>query len=93
MRVSWAKVGANRERIVATAGKLFRLHGLEAVTVAEVMQAAGLTHGAFYGYFASKADLIVAVAEDMVIAQRHAEDPFEIVDCDSAWKKPFAYVE
>jgi TetR/AcrR family transcriptional repressor of nem operon len=37
---------------------MFRERGFEGVTVAEIMNAAGLTHGAFYGYFTSKDDLI-----------------------------------
>jgi TetR/AcrR family transcriptional repressor of nem operon len=39
---------------------LFRERGVEAVTVAEVMGAAGLTHGGFYGYFKSKDELVAA---------------------------------
>ena len=58
MKVSREQVEANRARILAAAGRLFRERGLEGVTVAEVMQAAGLTHGGFYGYFKSKDDLI-----------------------------------
>jgi TetR/AcrR family transcriptional regulator, transcriptional repressor for nem operon len=38
--------------------RLFRLRGFDEVTVAEVMKDAGLTHGAFYGYFPSKEALI-----------------------------------
>jgi TetR/AcrR family transcriptional repressor of nem operon len=48
----------HREKILDSAGKLFRAKGFEAVTVADVMQAAGLTHGGFYGHFKSKDDLI-----------------------------------
>jgi TetR/AcrR family transcriptional repressor of nem operon len=59
MKVSREQVEANRARILDAAGRLFRERGFEAVTVAEVMQAAGLTHGGFYGYFKSKDDLIV----------------------------------
>jgi TetR/AcrR family transcriptional repressor of nem operon len=33
-------------------------NGFDAVSVAEVMNAAGLTHGGFYGHFSSKDDLI-----------------------------------
>jgi TetR/AcrR family transcriptional repressor of nem operon len=58
MRVSREQVAQNRERILEAAGRLFRKRGFEGVTVAEVMQAAGLTHGGFYGYFKSKDDLI-----------------------------------
>jgi AcrR family transcriptional regulator len=38
-------------------GRLFRKRGFEAVTVAEVMTAAGLAHGGFYGHSKSKNDL------------------------------------
>src|SRR3954468_3498661 len=48
----------NRERILQAAGRLFRERGFDGVSVAEVMQAAGLTHGGFYGHFKSKDDLI-----------------------------------
>jgi TetR/AcrR family transcriptional repressor of nem operon len=48
----------NRRRILEAAGRLFREKGFDSVTVAEVMQAAGLTHGGFYGHFKSKDDLI-----------------------------------
>lgn len=64
MRVSRAKVTENRRTILEAAGRLFRERGFEAVTVAEIMQAAGLTHGGFYGYFKSKDELIAeALAE------------------------------
>lgn len=48
----------NRRRILDEASRLFRSKGFEAVTVAEVMKAAGLTHGGFYGHFSSKDDLV-----------------------------------
>jgi TetR/AcrR family transcriptional repressor of nem operon len=60
MRVSREQVAENKGRIVRAAGRLFRERGVEAVSVAEVMQAAGLTHGGFYGYFKSKDDLVAA---------------------------------
>ncbi|OLP51697.1 TetR/AcrR family transcriptional regulator [Allorhizobium taibaishanense] len=40
------------------ASRLFRAKGFDSVTVAEIMQGAGLTHGGFYGHFSSKDDLI-----------------------------------
>ncbi|AOH87173.1 transcriptional regulator (plasmid) [Sphingomonas panacis] len=58
MRVSREQMAENRGRILEAAGHLFREKGFEAVTVAEVMKAAGLTHGGFYGHFTSKDDLI-----------------------------------
>ncbi|MFC7380513.1 TetR/AcrR family transcriptional regulator [Brevundimonas sp. GCM10030266] len=58
MRVTREQMQANRIRILDAAGRLFREKGFEAVSVAEVMKAAGLTHGGFYGHFESKDDLI-----------------------------------
>ncbi|KAK0340250.1 hypothetical protein LTR94_031317, partial [Friedmanniomyces endolithicus] len=57
MRVNREQMRANRERILSEAGRLFRERGFENVGVAEVMRAAGMTHGGFYGHFASKDDL------------------------------------
>lgn len=68
MKVSREQVAENRRRILEVAGRLFRARGFEAVTVAEVMKAAGLTHGGFYGYFASKDELIVASLVELVVA-------------------------
>ena len=58
MRVTREQMAEHRQTILDAAGKLFRAKGFEAVTVAEVMQAAGLTHGGFYGHFKSKDALI-----------------------------------
>lgn len=58
MKVSREQVAENREAILKAAGRLFRQRGFEAVSVAEITKAAGLTHGAFYGHFNSKDDLI-----------------------------------
>jgi TetR/AcrR family transcriptional repressor of nem operon len=64
MRVSREQVEENRRTILEAAGRLFREHGFEAVTVTDVMKSAGLTHGGFYGYFKNKDDLIAqALAE------------------------------
>lgn len=58
MKVSREQMAENRLRILDSASLLFREKGFEAVTVAEVMKAAGLTHGGFYGHFESKDDLV-----------------------------------
>jgi len=64
MRVSREQVLENKRTILKAAGRLFRERGFESVTVTDVMKAAGLTHGGFYGYFKSKDDLIAqAVGE------------------------------
>jgi len=67
-RVSKAQAQENRQYVVATASRLFREKGT-AVSIADLMKASGLSHGAFYKQFASKEDLV-----DKAIA--HAfEDP------------------
>lgn len=58
MKVSREQMAANRRRILEAAGRLFREKGFDSVSVAEVMKAAGLTHGGFYGHFGSKDDLV-----------------------------------
>jgi TetR/AcrR family transcriptional repressor of nem operon len=57
MRVTKERLQAHREGIVAAAGRLFRARGVDGVAVAEIMNAAGLTHGGFYGHYGSKAAL------------------------------------
>jgi len=57
MRVSREKAAENRERIIAVASSLLREKGFDGIGVAEIMKAADLTHGGFYGHFASKDDL------------------------------------
>jgi TetR/AcrR family transcriptional regulator, transcriptional repressor for nem operon len=58
MKVSREQMAENRRRILDAASRLFREKGFDAVSVAEVMKAAGLTHGGFYGHFESKDDLV-----------------------------------
>jgi len=53
-RSSRAEVAEKRQAVLDIAARLFRERGVEAVSVAEVMAAAGLTHGGFYSHFASK---------------------------------------
>ena len=58
MRVSREQAAQNRERILDTAAKLFRERGFDGIGVADIMKAAGLTHGGFYGHFSSKEELM-----------------------------------
>ncbi|WP_342119423.1 TetR/AcrR family transcriptional regulator [Pseudoduganella sp. OTU4001] len=75
MRVSREQAAQNRERIVETASRLFREKGYDGIGVADLMKSAGLTHGGFYGHFASKEDLLAeAFAKAMeTSAQRWRE--------------------
>ena len=60
MRYPVEETAAKHERIVKEASRLFRERGFENVSVGEVMNAAGLTHGAFYAHFRSKEELEAA---------------------------------
>ncbi|BDB27000.1 TetR/AcrR family transcriptional regulator [Cupriavidus sp. P-10] len=60
-RASREQVDKNREAIEQASSRLFRERGLNGVSVAELMAGAGLTHGGFYGHFASK-DALAAQA-------------------------------
>ena len=62
MKVTKAQAQENRARIVETAAALFRERGYDGVGVADLMAAAGFTHGGFYKHFRSKADLMAEAA-------------------------------
>ncbi|WP_271609779.1 MULTISPECIES: TetR/AcrR family transcriptional regulator [unclassified Bradyrhizobium] len=57
----------NRARVVELAARLFRQHGVDAVSIADVMTAAGLTRGGFYKHFDSK-DALAAEACSLAFA-------------------------
>ena len=63
MKVSREQTAENRERIVQVAAKLFRERGFDGIGVADLMKAAGLTHGGFYGHFGSKEDLAAEASD------------------------------
>lgn len=69
MRPTREQAKENRQRILETAGRLFRENGIHAVGVDAIMKGAGLTHGGFYGHFKSKGDL---TAEAMSNAMRQS---------------------
>jgi AcrR family transcriptional regulator len=67
MRYEKGHKDASRQRILEVAGERFRSDGIAASGLAAIMSDAGLTNGAFYPHFKSKADLIresVAAAMD-----------------------------
>ena len=74
-RVSKQQMALNREAIVETSSQLFRARGLNGVSVNDLMAAVGLTHGGFYGHFASKDELAA-------IASRKALD-----DSSARWQE------
>ncbi|MBO1909440.1 TetR/AcrR family transcriptional regulator [Microvirga sp. 3-52] len=81
MKVSREKMVENRRRILDVASTLFREKGFDAVSVAEVMKAAGLTHGGFYGHFSSKDDLIAqTLAHALAVGTGTGDDLRSYVD-------------
>ncbi len=71
MRITKEKRQENHDRIVAIASEMFRERGFDGVGVADLMQAAGLTHGGFYNHFASK-EALIAEASAKGFAQTSA---------------------
>lgn len=60
MRVSQQEMAKNHKRIVDEATRLMREQGIERPSVADLMKAAGLTHGGFYRHFPTKDALVEA---------------------------------
>ncbi len=58
MRKSREEAAETRKRIVRAAAREFREKGIVATGLADLMKAAGLTHGGFYKHFASKDQLV-----------------------------------
>lgn len=74
MKVTKAQAETNRALVVQTASHLFRERGFDGVGVADLMAAAGFTHGGFYRQFGSKADLMAeamacGIAQTAVLAE------------------------
>lgn len=59
MRYPAEETALKHEKILDEAARQFRQRGFGGVGVAEIMKAAGLTHGAFYAHFPSKEALAV----------------------------------
>lgn len=62
-RVSKQQMERNREEIIQVSSQLFRERGLNGVSLNDLMAAAGLTHGGFYGHFASKNELVAIACQ------------------------------
>ena len=82
MRVSREKFAESRKRILEAAATLFREKGFDGVGLGDIMKAAGLTHGGFYGHFGSKEDL-EAQALSLALA-RSLTDWSKLVDSAAA---------
>src|SRR5262249_32659407 len=65
-RKSRIEAAKTRERIVTAAAAEFRQHGIAGTGLADLMKAAGLTHGGFYRHFKSKDQLVAGAGADAV---------------------------
>lgn len=75
MKVSREQAAQNRERVLNVAAQLYRERGFDGIGVADIMKAAGLTHGGFYGQFSSKEELMARAGERA------------LADSNSAWSR------
>ena len=63
MRMSREAMARHHDEIVAAAARMLRERGIEGTSVADLMQAAGLTHGGFYRHFETKEALVAEASE------------------------------
>ncbi|MGW4497591.1 TetR/AcrR family transcriptional regulator [Micromonospora sp. NPDC004336] len=96
-RVSPEHLAARRRQIVDAARRCFLREGFHRTTMQDVIAEAGLSVGAVYRYFPSKAELISAIAEEAVGGAGlvlddalHREPPLPLAD---AIDRALAYVE
>ena len=62
-RTTPSRKEATHERIVEAAARAIRRSGYGGTGVADIMKAAGLTHGGFYAHFASREAMLAEAAE------------------------------
>jgi TetR/AcrR family transcriptional repressor of nem operon len=71
MRKTKEATAESRQRILSEAARLYRQKGFDGVGVADIMEAAGMTHGGFYRHFPSK-EALIAEAMTKAFADRAA---------------------
>ena len=69
------KKTATRDRIRASALRLFGEQGYDATTVEQIAAAAGVSHMTFFRYFPTKEDVVLSDGYDPVIAAMVAQTP------------------
>jgi TetR/AcrR family transcriptional regulator, transcriptional repressor of aconitase len=81
-KVSASHLAARREQIIEAAKALFAERGFSRTTMADVVAASGLSTGAVYHYFPSKAELVLAAVagrDGTVDGQFIEETPGELI--------------
>ena len=69
------KKTATRDRIRASALRLFREQGYDATTVEQIAAVAGVSHMTFFRYFPAKEDVALSDSYDPLIASHIAQTP------------------
>lgn len=69
-RITEERRAAQRARIVEAMREAIREKGISSVSMSEVIERSGLSSGAIYGYFPSKDDILLAVAEELTADRR-----------------------
>ncbi len=69
------KKTATRDRIRASALRLFREQGYDTTTVEQIAAAAGVSHMTFFRYFPAKEDVVLSDDYDPLIASAIAQTP------------------
>ncbi|WP_433440762.1 TetR family transcriptional regulator [Nonomuraea sp. CA-141351] len=77
-RIAGVTAAETRERLLQAAAEVFAQRGYDGTRVADIAAAAGVSNGALYAHFGSKADLLVAALEAhgrRMLANLFAADP------------------
>lgn len=77
-RIAGATAADTRERLLAAAADVFAERGYDGTRVADIASAAGVSNGALYAHFESKAELLVAALRahgQRLLADMVAADP------------------
>ena len=77
-RIAGVTAAETRDRLLRAAADVFAERGYDGTRVADIAAAAGVSNGALYAHFASKADLLVAALRThgrRVLADMFAADP------------------
>jgi DNA-binding transcriptional regulator YbjK len=84
-RSSRAQAEQSRMRIVDAATALFRRHGVDAVSIADIMKAADMTQGGFYKHFTSKDALRLLSAQSKPGKKRQVNQPMAVKSRYVSW--------
>jgi AcrR family transcriptional regulator len=81
-RIAGATAAETRERLLRAAADMFAERGYDGTRVADIAAAAGLSNGAMYAHFASKAELLVGALRThgrVLLADLLAADPSQSI--------------